>query len=110
MCSKFLKMFMLKGNLADTFHSIIQCLEVNISNQMIEIYNFSEPLCIQESFEHNPSNSRGLKQASASLEDQTLHLTVRLQAEEEEQEEDQEEEIGGLINSDGEVVEWDARE
>ncbi len=48
--------------------------------------------------------------ASANLEDQTLHLTVRLQAGEEEegQEEDQDEEIGGLINSDGEVVEWDA--
>lgn len=47
--------------------------------------------------------------ASANLEDQTLHLTVRLQAgDEEEQEEEQDEEIGGLINSDGEVVEWDA--
>lgn len=50
---------------------------------------------------------------SANLEDQTLHLTVRLQAgdgeeEEEEQEEEQDEEIGGLINSDGEVIEWDA--
>lgn len=53
--------------------------------------------------------SHGLKTASANLEEQTLHLTVRLQAgEEEEQEEDQDEEIGGLINSDGEVVEWDA--
>lgn len=53
--------------------------------------------------------SHGLKMASANLEDQTLHLTVRLQAgEEEEQEEEQDEEIGGLINSDGEVVEWDA--
>lgn len=44
-------MFMLKGNLADTFHSIIQCLEVNIFraayfNQMIEMYNLSKPLCI----------------------------------------------------------------
>lgn len=50
--------------------------------------------------------------SSANLEDQTLHLTVRLQAgeggEEEEEEEEQDEEIGGLINSDGEVVEWDA--
>lgn len=51
--------------------------------------------------------------ASANLEDQTLHLTVRLQAgeeeeQEEEPEEEQDEEIGGLINSDGEVVEWDA--
>ncbi len=46
--------------------------------------------------------------ASANLEDQTLHLTVRLQAGDEEQEEEQDEEIGGLINSDGEVVEWDA--
>lgn len=55
----------------------------------------------------------GLKMASANLEDQTLHLTVRLQAgeeeeQEEEPEEEQDEEIGGLINSDGEVVEWDA--
>lgn len=53
-----------------------------------------------------------LKMASTHLEDQTLHLTVRLQAgegEEEEvvEEEEQDEEIGGLINSDGEVVEWD---
>ncbi|XP_047433357.1 zinc finger protein 850-like [Mugil cephalus] len=55
--------------------------------------------------------SHGLKVASANLSDQTLHLTVRLQAgEEEEEEEGQEEEIGGLINSDGEVVEWDARD
>lgn len=44
--------------------------------------------------------------ASANLEDQTLHLTVRLQAGDEEEEQD--EEIGGLINSDGEVVDWDA--
>lgn len=48
----------------------------------------------------------GVKPTSANLEDQTLHLTVRLQAGEEEEEQD--EEIGGLINSDGEVVEWDA--
>ncbi|KAM3623626.1 uncharacterized protein V6R79_013433 [Siganus canaliculatus] len=53
----------------------------------------------------------GLKMASAHLEDQTLHLTVRLQAgEHEDQEEEQDEEISGLINSDGEVVEWDARD
>lgn len=53
--------------------------------------------------------SKELKMASANLEDQTLHLTVRLQAgdEEEEEEEEQDEQIGGLINSDGEVVEWD---
>lgn len=44
--------------------------------------------------------------SSTSLEDQTLRLTVSLEAEE--QEEEQDEEIGGLINSDGEVVEWDA--
>lgn len=56
----------------------------------------------------------GLKIASENLEDQTLHLTVRLQSgdeeeeQEEEPEEEQDEEIGGLINSDGEVVEWDA--
>ncbi|XP_037620421.1 zinc finger protein 567-like isoform X1 [Sebastes umbrosus] len=56
--------------------------------------------------------SHGLKMTSANLEDQTLHLTVRLQAGEEEEEEveqeEQDEEISGLINSDGEVVEWDA--
>lgn len=53
--------------------------------------------------------SHGVKAASANLEDQTLHLTVRLQAgEEEEEQEEHDEEIGGLINSDGEVVEWDA--
>lgn len=46
--------------------------------------------------------------ASGNLEDQTLHLTVRLQAGEEEEEVEQDEEIGGLINSDGEVVEWDS--
>ncbi|XP_070832693.1 zinc finger protein 37 homolog isoform X2 [Chaetodon trifascialis] len=67
--------------------------------------------CQTDSPEHKPLMSRGLKMASANLEDQTLHLTVRLQAgEEEEQEEEQDEEIGGLINSDGEVVEWDARD
>ncbi|XP_022066741.1 zinc finger protein 37-like isoform X1 [Acanthochromis polyacanthus] len=52
----------------------------------------------------------GLKVASANLNDQTLHLTVRLRAGEEGGEEEQDEEIGGLINSDGEVVEWDARD
>lgn len=45
--------------------------------------------------------------SSTSLKDQTLRLTVSLEAEEQ-QEEEQDEEIGGLINSDGEVVEWDA--
>lgn len=45
---------------------------------------------------------------SANLSDQTLHLTVRLHSGEEEEDEEQDEEIGGLINSDGEVVEWDA--
>ncbi|KAM7419689.1 hypothetical protein PAMA_016667 [Pampus argenteus] len=66
-----------------------------------------------DSPEHKPLMSHGLKMASANLEDQTLHLTVRLQAgeeEEEEEEEEQDEEIGGLINSDGEVVEWDSRD
>ncbi|KAF0037095.1 hypothetical protein F2P81_009969 [Scophthalmus maximus] len=56
--------------------------------------------------------SHGLKMASANLEGQTLHLTVRLQAGEaeegQEEAEEQDDEIGGLINSDGEVVEWDA--
>ncbi|KAM9363958.1 uncharacterized protein ABDE67_021648 [Symphorus nematophorus] len=68
--------------------------------------------CQTDSPEHKPLMSHGLKMASANLEDQTLHLTVRLQAgeEEEEQEVEQDEEIGGLINSDGEVVEWDARD
>ncbi|XP_038590743.1 zinc finger protein 502-like, partial [Micropterus salmoides] len=62
-----------------------------------------------DSPEHKPPMSHGLKMAPANLEDQTLHLTVRLHAgDEEEQEEEQDEEIGGLINSDGEVVEWDA--
>ncbi|GLD63927.1 uncharacterized protein AKAME5_001549900 [Lates japonicus] len=67
--------------------------------------------CQTDSPERKPLMSHGLKMASAHLEDQTLHLTVRLQAgEEEEEEEEQDEEIGGLINSDGEVVEWDARD
>lgn len=64
---------------------------------------------IQDSPEPKSLLSHGLKISSANLEDQTLHLTVRLQAGEEEgQEEEQDEEISGLINSDGEVVEWDA--
>ncbi|XP_041838529.1 zinc finger protein 37 homolog isoform X2 [Melanotaenia boesemani] len=62
-----------------------------------------------DSPERNHLTSHGLKMASANLNDQTLHLTVRLQAEEREEEEEQYEEIGGLINSDGEVVEWDAK-
>ncbi|KAI3352523.1 hypothetical protein L3Q82_005468 [Scortum barcoo] len=67
--------------------------------------------CQTDSPERKPLISHGLKMASANLEDQTLHLTVRLQAgDEEEQQEERDEEIGGLINSDGEVVEWDARE
>nr|XP_046228258.1 zinc finger and SCAN domain-containing protein 2-like isoform X2 [Scatophagus argus] len=70
--------------------------------------------CQTDSPECKPLISHGLKMASPNLEDQTLHLTVRLQAGEEEGEEEreveQDEEIGGLINSDGEVVEWDARD
>uniref|UniRef100_UPI0037E75DC9 zinc finger protein 721-like n=1 Tax=Semicossyphus pulcher TaxID=241346 RepID=UPI0037E75DC9 len=68
--------------------------------------------CQTDSPERSSLMTHGLKRASANLEDQTLHLTVRLQSgeEEEEQEEEQDEEIGGLINSDGEVVEWDARD
>ncbi|XP_067354020.1 zinc finger protein 37-like isoform X2 [Channa argus] len=64
--------------------------------------------CQTDSPERKPLMSHGLKMASANLDDQTLHLTVRLQAGDEEEEQD--EEIGGLINSDGEVVEWDARD
>lgn len=52
--------------------------------------------------------SHGIKMASANLKDQTLHLSVRVQAAEKDDEVDQDEEIGGLINSDGEVIEWDA--
>jgi len=63
--------------------------------------------CLQGSAERATLKTRECIMASANLEDQTLHLTVRLQAGEEEEEEE-EEEIGGLINSDGEVVEWDA--
>lgn len=60
--------------------------------------------------ERKHPKSRGLKVASENLNDRTLRLTVRLHAgeEEEEEEEAQDEEIGGLINSDGEVVEWDS--
>lgn len=50
--------------------------------------------------------SRGLKPTS-NLEDQTLHVTVRLQ--EGEEEEKQDEETSGLINSHGEVVEWGSK-
>ncbi|XP_033181998.1 zinc finger protein 3 homolog isoform X2 [Anabas testudineus] len=64
--------------------------------------------CQNDPPERKPLMSHGLKMASANLEDQTLHLTVRLQAGDEEEEQD--EEIGGLINSDGEVVDWDARD
>uniref|UniRef100_A0A1A8NVA4 C2H2-type domain-containing protein n=1 Tax=Nothobranchius rachovii TaxID=451742 RepID=A0A1A8NVA4_9TELE len=48
------------------------------------------------------------KMASENIKDRTLQLTVRLQAGEEEEEE-RDEDIGGLINSDGEVVDWDGR-
>lgn len=57
--------------------------------------------------ELEPLLSRGLKPAS-NIEDQTLHLTVRLE-EGEEEEEKQDEEISGSINSDGEVVEWNSK-
>ncbi|XP_041640648.1 zinc finger protein 852-like [Cheilinus undulatus] len=71
--------------------------------------------CQMDSPESKSQMSHGLRRESANLEDQTLHLTVRLRAgdeeeEEEAQEEEQDEEISGLINSDGEVVEWDARD
>ncbi|XP_071359872.1 zinc finger protein 850-like [Trachinotus anak] len=66
--------------------------------------------CQTDSPERKPPMSHGLKMTSANLEDQTLHLTVRLQAGEDDEEDEQDEEIGGLINSDGEVVEWDARD
>lgn len=68
---------------------------------------FQSVLCIKDSPERKPVMSHGLKMPSTNLEDQTLHLTVRLQAGDDEEEE-QDEEISGLINSDGEVVEWDA--
>ncbi|KAM9770905.1 uncharacterized protein ACNS7B_012994 [Menidia menidia] len=58
--------------------------------------------CLTDSDERNRLTSHGLNQ--------TLHLTVRLQAGEKEDQEERDEEIGGLINSDGEVVEWEARE
>lgn len=82
-----------------------------IHPQMVQkMKAFHTIVCVKDSAEHKPLMSHGLKATSAKLEDQTLHLTVRLQAEEdeEEQEEEQDDEIGGLINSDGEVVEWDA--
>ena len=47
-----------------------------------------------------------MKIVPGKVKDETLHLTVRLQQEEKQQEE-REEVIGGLINSDGETVEWD---
>ncbi|KAM4749755.1 uncharacterized protein FYW61_021945 isoform 2-T2 [Anableps anableps] len=50
-----------------------------------------------------------LKMTSANLNDRTLHLTVRLQTGPKEDEQEPVEEIGGLINSDGEVVTWDGR-
>lgn len=72
----------------------------------------SSALCQTDSPESQALVSHGLKMASANLEGQTLHLTVRLQAGEaeegQEEAEEQDDEIGGLINSDGEVVEWDA--
>ncbi|KAM9315199.1 uncharacterized protein KZ484_024892 isoform 2-T2 [Pholidichthys leucotaenia] len=43
----------------------------------------------------------------ANSMDQTPSLTVGLQADDEEEEGERDEEIGGLINSDGEVEEWD---
>ncbi|XP_033181136.1 zinc finger protein 354A-like isoform X3 [Mastacembelus armatus] len=65
--------------------------------------------CQTDSSEQMPL-SHGLNMAHSKLKDQTLHLTVRLQAgEEEEEEQEQDEEICGLINSDGEVVEWSTR-
>ncbi|XP_068607180.1 zinc finger protein 436-like [Brachionichthys hirsutus] len=57
----------------------------------------------RDSPEHKVPMPHGVETASTNLEDQTLHLTVRLQAGQEEEEEV----IGGLINSDGEVVEWE---
>eukprot|EP00066_Takifugu_rubripes_P021910 XP_011611176.1 PREDICTED: zinc finger protein 845-like [Takifugu rubripes] len=57
-----------------------------------------------DSCKQEPLISQGPKLASTS-EDQTPHVTVRLQDGEEEEE--QEEEICGLINSDGKVVEWE---
>ncbi|XP_035993288.1 zinc finger protein ZFMSA12A isoform X2 [Fundulus heteroclitus] len=50
------------------------------------------------------------KMASAKLNDRTLHLTVRLQTGQKEDEQEPMEEIGGLINSDGEVVAWHGRD
>ncbi|KAM6939489.1 uncharacterized protein FYW49_007203 [Xenentodon cancila] len=63
-----------------------------------------------DSHEHNQLMSRGLKAASANLSDQKLCLTVRVHTEEKGDDVKQDEEIRGLINSDGEVVEWDAKD
>ncbi|KAG7487235.1 zinc finger protein 37-like [Solea senegalensis] len=69
-------------------------------------------LCQADSPERNSPVTQEIKMASSNMEGQTLRLTVRLQAGEAEEEEDeqdeQDEEIGGFINSDGEVVDWDA--
>ncbi|XP_061587280.1 zinc finger protein 286A-like isoform X2 [Cololabis saira] len=61
-----------------------------------------------DSHEHNQLMSHGQKEASANLSDQKLCLTVRVHTEGKGAEQD--EEIGGLINSDGEVIEWDAKD
>lgn len=63
-------------------------------------------LCIQDRCKQEPQISRAPKLAS-TLEDETPHVTVRLQDGEEEEE--QEEEMCGLINSDGKVVEWERK-
>ncbi|KAM9856515.1 uncharacterized protein ACBR49_000242 isoform 2-T2 [Aulostomus maculatus] len=76
-------------------------------NTMRGIFKSSVSSCSCSLPDSSPLASHGHKTVSANFDDQTLHLTVRLQAEEEEE---QDEEIGGLINSDGEVVEWDGRE
>lgn len=75
-----------------------------------ELHKIKQPALYQtDSPENKFLVSHRLKKTN--IEDQTLHLTVRLQAGEEEEEEEQHDgEIGGLINSDGEVVEWDSRE
>ncbi|KAF7662364.1 hypothetical protein LDENG_00237300 [Lucifuga dentata] len=64
--------------------------------------------CQTDAGEARPLMPDTFRMESGNMKEQSLHLTVRLQEEEgEEEEEDQEEEIGGLINSDGEMVEWD---
>ncbi|XP_078131671.1 uncharacterized protein LOC144533972 isoform X1 [Sander vitreus] len=97
----------------DECHAKDQSLDVKRSTSLTTEAEDTKrsTLCQTDSPEHKPMLSHELKMASANLEDQTLHLTVRLQAgeDEEEEAEEQDEEIGGLINSDGEVVEWDAR-